>query len=310
MLGGIFSGKSSICERLIYNTFCICYDPTKEGVYETLLFFDRKLFDIEIYDGTSSDCCTLQMIYYNYIRKCDGYVIVYSITSYTSFLEANKFRERIYQILDIDEQQHLPILMVGNKIDLENEREVEYNKTIELTQQWKVGFIECSTKTNKNVNKILQLVCEDALTIADEIKNKNKYTKNHIVRHYAAPHTHSCRFWRCYSHRQSTVLQVPLGASSCQHHLDPMNMNDPVGRLYDPILLLLLGMASDCCHSLIMPTNLLCNLCPGFMNLVLSLCATMLTGMPVHLSPRPLLAVCESLTMIISMSLMSNYSIL
>ncbi|ELP94907.1 Ras family protein, partial [Entamoeba invadens IP1] len=58
-----------------------------------------------------------------YIRAGDGFVIVYSITSTSSFLEANETRERIYRVLEKETDEHIPIILVGNKLDLEDQRQ-------------------------------------------------------------------------------------------------------------------------------------------------------------------------------------------
>ena len=63
-----------------------------------------------------------------YMRSGDGYVIVYSITSTTSFLEANGFREQLYRVLDKDMSEHVPIALCGNKCDLESSRQVSFEE--------------------------------------------------------------------------------------------------------------------------------------------------------------------------------------
>ncbi len=54
-----------------------------------------------------------------YMRTGQGFVLVYSITSRASFDEIDAFRE---QILRVKDQDYVPVLLAGNKCDLENER--------------------------------------------------------------------------------------------------------------------------------------------------------------------------------------------
>jgi GTPase KRas len=54
-----------------------------------------------------------------YMRTGQGFVMVYSITSRSSFDEINSFREQILRVKDKD---YVPILLAGNKCDLERER--------------------------------------------------------------------------------------------------------------------------------------------------------------------------------------------
>lgn len=56
-----------------------------------------------------------------YMRTGEGFLLVYSITSRQSFEEILTFQQQILRVKDKD---YFPMIVVGNKCDLENEREV------------------------------------------------------------------------------------------------------------------------------------------------------------------------------------------
>lgn len=56
-----------------------------------------------------------------YMRTGEGFLLVYSITSRQSFEEITTFQQQILRVKDKD---YFPMVVVGNKCDLENEREV------------------------------------------------------------------------------------------------------------------------------------------------------------------------------------------
>lgn len=56
-----------------------------------------------------------------YMRTGEGFLLVYSITSRQSFEEIITFQQQILRVKDKD---YFPIILVGNKCDLEKEREV------------------------------------------------------------------------------------------------------------------------------------------------------------------------------------------
>ena len=56
-----------------------------------------------------------------YMRTGEGFLLVYSITSRQSFEEIRVFQQQILRVKDKD---YFPIIVVGNKCDLEGEREV------------------------------------------------------------------------------------------------------------------------------------------------------------------------------------------
>jgi GTPase KRas protein len=82
----------------------------------------------------------------------DGFVLGYSITSTTSFDAASKLRGNILRIKD--GISDIPIMLVGNKCDLESERLVSTEEGRRAAENWKTGFIEASAKTPKNVTEI------------------------------------------------------------------------------------------------------------------------------------------------------------
>lgn len=57
----------------------------------------------------------------DFIRPGEGFLLVYSITSKHSFEEIKLFQHRI---LRVKEKDSFPIIVVGNKCDLEGERAV------------------------------------------------------------------------------------------------------------------------------------------------------------------------------------------
>lgn len=56
-----------------------------------------------------------------YMRTGEGFLLVYSITSRQSFDEIQVFQQQILRVKDRD---YFPIIIVGNKCDLDGEREV------------------------------------------------------------------------------------------------------------------------------------------------------------------------------------------
>lgn len=56
-----------------------------------------------------------------YMRSGEGFLLVYSITSRLSFEEITPF---YHQILRVQDRQSYPMVLVGNKKDLEFERQV------------------------------------------------------------------------------------------------------------------------------------------------------------------------------------------
>ena len=65
----------------------------------------------------------LNMIFivFQYMRSGEGFLLVFSVTDRTSFEEVSRFHKQILRVKDRDE---FPIMLVGNKSDLQSQRVV------------------------------------------------------------------------------------------------------------------------------------------------------------------------------------------
>jgi GTPase KRas protein len=85
-----------------------------------------------------------------YMRTGEGFLLVYSITSRQSFEEITTFQQQILRVKDKD---YFPMVVVGNKCDLEGEREVSRQEGEALAKSFGCKFIETSAKSRINVDK-------------------------------------------------------------------------------------------------------------------------------------------------------------
>jgi GTPase KRas protein len=83
------------------------------------------------------------------IRAGNGFVLVFSVTARSTFQEIAIFRDRILRVKD---KEVFPMVLVGNKIDLENEREVSHAEGSELARAYSIAFFETSAKLGQNID--------------------------------------------------------------------------------------------------------------------------------------------------------------
>ena len=84
------------------------------------------------------------------MRTGEGFVCVYSITSRNSFDEVTAFREQILRVKDSDD---VPMILAGNKCDLEPERQVSTADGAGLAKSMACGFYETSAKERINIDQ-------------------------------------------------------------------------------------------------------------------------------------------------------------
>lgn len=78
------------------------------------------------------------------MKSGQGFLLVFSITSKSSLQEITSLREEIIRIKD---DETIPIVIVGNKSDLEEQRQVERAKAYSLSQRWQAPYYESSART-------------------------------------------------------------------------------------------------------------------------------------------------------------------
>eukprot|EP01105_Mastigella_eilhardi_P025021 TRINITY_DN6657_c0_g1_i2.p1 TRINITY_DN6657_c0_g1~~TRINITY_DN6657_c0_g1_i2.p1 ORF type:complete len:120 (-),score=34.43 TRINITY_DN6657_c0_g1_i2:21-380(-) len=109
-----------------------------------------------------------------YYHHGQGFLLVYSITSRTSFDEISGFREGILRAKDADK---VPIVLCATKCDLEAERRVSRVEGSDLARSWGCPFLETSARTRTNVDEsFFELVRE--IRRAFPAKKKGKIDRN------------------------------------------------------------------------------------------------------------------------------------
>jgi small GTP-binding protein len=93
----------------------------------------------------------------NYIRTGQAFILVYSITDKSSF---HNIEDLVNQVHRITEDENIPILILGNKSDLEDEREVSTNEGEKLAKTYNALFFETSARDNKNIYESIVEMCQ------------------------------------------------------------------------------------------------------------------------------------------------------
>lgn len=86
-----------------------------------------------------------------YMKNGQGFVLVYSISSQATFNDLLELRD---QILRVKDTHDVPMVLVGNKCDLEDERVVSKDQGQALARQFNCTFMESSAKLKVNVIEI------------------------------------------------------------------------------------------------------------------------------------------------------------
>ncbi len=87
-----------------------------------------------------------------YMKNGQGFVLVYSITSQATFNDLVDIKDQIMRVKDIGAD--IPLVLVGNKCDLEDERVVGKHQGESLARSFACTFLETSAKLEVNVHEV------------------------------------------------------------------------------------------------------------------------------------------------------------
>ncbi|XP_043234377.1 GTP-binding protein Di-Ras2-like [Amphibalanus amphitrite] len=145
-------GKSSLVLRFVKGTFQDNYVPTIEDTYRQVISCNKNICTLQITDTTGShQFPAMQRLS---ISKGHAFVLVYSITSRQSLQELGSIFDMIKEVKG--DLQGIPIILVGNKCDENDKREVSQAEGEAQAKMWRCNFLETSAKKNVNVSQLFQ----------------------------------------------------------------------------------------------------------------------------------------------------------
>lgn len=139
--------------RFVEDHFVEAYNPTIENTFHKIVKFKNEEFNTEIVDTAGQD--EYSIFQRQYAVGIHGYVLVYSVTSKSSFDTVKIINDKILNALGADS---VPRVLVGNKKDLIYDRQVSAEDGLELAKSWGCAFFETSAKHNENISTHLLLI--------------------------------------------------------------------------------------------------------------------------------------------------------
>lgn len=147
-------GKSSIAERIVYDTFNIATEATIGASYfSKTIYKGDQSYNFNIWDtaGQEKYNCLVPLYY----RNCDAAIIVYDITNRTSYQNA------LNRIPELRKNSTVEtIMLIGNKTDLVYDRNISTEDATADAEQNNVLFMETSAKISFKTREILENMLE------------------------------------------------------------------------------------------------------------------------------------------------------
>ena len=148
IFGDAGCGKTTLAQRFLTNLFKSDSKMTIGIDFEVKsLEVEAKKVKLQIWDFGGEE--RFRFLLPSYVRGANGGLFMYDVSNYSSIAHIDDW----LMILSKEAPEtHFPILVVGGKADLLNDREVSSEEGINIAKSRGVdGFIECSSKSGENV---------------------------------------------------------------------------------------------------------------------------------------------------------------
>ena len=164
IIGDAGVGKSNILLRYVYSTFKSDYQLTIGVEFgEKTVEIKGKIYKIQIWDTAGNE--QFRSITRTYYKNSVCAIVVYDISRRETFDNVINWIEDC----KLNSPKSVFIILVGNKSDLEEDRQVTTEEGEEFANRYGIRFFETSAKNSININEVFS---ESIEFIADRIEKK------------------------------------------------------------------------------------------------------------------------------------------
>jgi len=154
IFGDAGCGKTTLTQRFLTNLFVSDSKMTIGVDFEVKsLEVDKQKVKLQIWDFGGEE--RFRFLLPTYVRGARGGLFLFDITNYSSIAHIDDWLSVIRK--EIRAEDVFPIIVVGGKADLAENREISAEEGIKIAKSRNVdGFIETSSKTGENVEKAFE----------------------------------------------------------------------------------------------------------------------------------------------------------
>lgn len=157
--GGV--GKSCVTIQFLKQKFAEYYDPTIEESYRKTVTVDGSEYNLEIVDTAGQE--EFATFRDSSLSHGDGFLLVYAINSADRWKELQELHTKILRVKDAD---HCPMVVIGNKADLEDQRMVQRAEAKSWCDSVGCPYLETSAKTGQSVEDSFFEVVREVAKVA------------------------------------------------------------------------------------------------------------------------------------------------
>ena len=151
IVGDLSSGKTNIVTQYISHKFVQDSQPTiGVEMFNKDFQINEDKVSAQIWDTAGQE--KYNALTSSYYKGAKGAIVVYDITQESTFLKVEQFAKDLKEKSD----KNVYMILVGNKIDLEENRKVSKEEGKILADKLKMGFFEVSAKNGTGIEDLFK----------------------------------------------------------------------------------------------------------------------------------------------------------
>ena len=169
IVGDYAVGKTSLIHKFVQKKFAKEYKPTLGADivlknFEIILDDKKYLVHFQFWDIAGQS--KWESLRRRYLKGSSAIIIVYDVTRLPSFYNVlGRWKEEVdnyaYETEELREMDPIPVLLIGNKSDLEDIRKIAGEKGIKMSKKIKAfKFVETSAKEGTNVDEAFMFLAK------------------------------------------------------------------------------------------------------------------------------------------------------
>lgn len=178
MIGDSGVGKSSLLLRFTSDSFDDLSPTIGVDFKLKLMTIGGKRLKLTIWDTAGQE--RFRTLTSSYYRGAQGIIFVYDVTRRETFTNLSEVWAKEVDLYSTN--QDCIKMLVGNKVDRENERVVTKKEGIALARQLGCLFLECSAKTHVNVESCFEELVQKILDTPSLLQDSTTAARKNIFK--------------------------------------------------------------------------------------------------------------------------------
>jgi len=176
LIGNSGVGKTNLLYRWMDNDYADKTSATIAIEFSTKSFnIDNNIVKVQLWDTAGQE--KFKAVTQAYYRNSHGAILVYDVTDASSFTSLNVW---LQTLKESPGNEDIKIMLIGNKRDMEHDRQVQTSKGMAWSREKELYFLETSAKEGINVHRAFQILLEEIYkSMLDKI-NRNAVKKINI----------------------------------------------------------------------------------------------------------------------------------